>query len=173
MCVSSWGYFLCTCICKCIEVCVSMGAWWWEAGVFSSNAVSAMHTQSMWLRATHSSCWASEQRYRLGDLWTPPHGNTLRAFPPGTYIWVCNKHTAQHLACHSLPSCGSYPQPRKSMNPSYRFLSGSPTAQTKVSRAQQTQRSPFHSLASSSLNVLLLSLACGASSMPLQFPLWH
>ena len=102
-----------------------------------------------------------------------PMETLLGAFPPGTYIWVCNKHTAQHLACHSLPSCGSCPQPRKSMNPSYRFLSGSPTAQTKVSRAQQTQGSPFHSLASSLLNVLLLSLARGTSSMPLQFPLWH
>lgn len=80
---------------------------------------------------------------------------------------MCNKHThSQHLACHSLPSYGSSPQPRKSINPSYRFLSGSPTAQTKVSRAQQIQGSPLHSLASSPLNVLLPSLAHGASSIP-------
>lgn len=62
----------------------------------------------------------------LGHL---PQGHTSEC--------VINIHIAQHLACHSLPSCGSSPQPRKSINPSYRFLSGSPTAQTKVSRAQQ------------------------------------
>lgn len=101
-----------------------------------------------------------------------PMETLLGHFPQRpTFECVINIHTAQHLACHSLPSCGSCPQPRKFMNPSYRFLSGSPTAQTKVSRAQQTQGSPLRSLASSPLNVLLLSLACGASSMPLHFPL--
>jgi len=101
-----------------------------------------------------------------------PVETLLGHFPQGpTSECVINIHTAQHLACHSLSSCGSSPQTRKPINPSYRFLSGSPTAQTKVSRAQQIQGSPLHSLASSPLNVLLPSLAHGASSMPLQFPL--